>query len=114
MWRLDSTVPAPIGRPSTVTLPELAGMSPATIEMMVVLPAPLGPSSPKVSPRAMWNDTPSTAVNDPKRRTTSVTCNTGASLLCWPTLTTLLRTRVSLTVLAGWGSARVTDVIGVG
>jgi hypothetical protein len=36
--------------------------------MVVVLPAPLGPSSPKISPRATANESPSTAVTSPKRR----------------------------------------------
>ena len=38
-------------RPATVTVPSSAAIRPATIEIVVVLPAPLGPSRPYVSPR---------------------------------------------------------------
>src|SRR6185369_4053438 len=37
--------------PSTVTLPLVGLTMPHTIEISVVLPAPLGPSSAKISPR---------------------------------------------------------------
>jgi hypothetical protein len=37
--------------PSTVTVPEERLTMPQTIEISVVLPAPLGPSSAKISPR---------------------------------------------------------------
>ncbi len=54
----------------TRTVPELALTSPATAEISVVLPAPLGPSSPKNSPSWTWSETPWSAVNDPYRLTT--------------------------------------------
>src|SRR5690606_20076519 len=41
-------------------------------------PAPLGPSNPYVSPGAMRNDTSSTAVRSPKRRTRWATVRTSA------------------------------------
>src|SRR5688500_12457313 len=39
----------------------------------VVLPAPLGPIRPRISPVLMWNETPSRAVTPPKRSVTSST-----------------------------------------
>ena len=39
--------------PSTVTLPEVAFTMPQTMLISVVLPAPFGPSSAKISPRRM-------------------------------------------------------------
>src|SRR6476660_1192343 len=39
----------------------------------VVLPAPLGPIRPRISPVLMWNETPSRALTPPKRRVTSST-----------------------------------------
>jgi hypothetical protein len=43
-------------------------MSPASILMVVVLPAPFGPSSPKTSPSAIVSVSPSTAVKSPNFR----------------------------------------------
>src|SRR3954463_15559492 len=48
--------------PSRSTRPESGGVSPTTIENVVVLPAPLGPSSPTTSPEAIWRFTPLTTV----------------------------------------------------
>ena len=53
------------GRPATLTSPPLRSSRPQTMEMVVVLPAPFGPSSPYVSPRSMWKLTPFTAVRSP-------------------------------------------------
>src|SRR6186713_1416568 len=39
-------------RPSIVTRPAAGGMKPVRIRMVVVLPAPLGPRKPRISPRA--------------------------------------------------------------
>src|SRR6476469_1180990 len=39
----------------------------------VVLPAPLGPMRPRISPVLMWNETPSSAVTPPNLRVTSST-----------------------------------------
>jgi hypothetical protein len=39
--------------PATVTRPELGVTIPQTMLMSVVLPAPFGPSSAKISPRRM-------------------------------------------------------------
>src|SRR2546423_10433259 len=49
------------------------------MEISVVLPAPLGPSRPKNSPRATLKLTPASASTLPKRRATSTT-STAASI----------------------------------
>src|SRR5579875_3427128 len=49
------------------TSPESGATRPAIIATVVVLPAPLGPSRPTVSPAATENDTPSTATFGPYR-----------------------------------------------
>src|SRR5262249_5179806 len=51
--------------PLTDTAPASGRRAPAIMWMVVVLPAPLGPSSPKVSPRASSRLTPSTATTRP-------------------------------------------------
>ena len=52
MRRLMGSVSPASGRPSISTEPESGRTSPAIMETVVVLPAPLGPSSPTVSPGA--------------------------------------------------------------
>src|SRR5579885_3141943 len=47
--------------PSTKTSPEVAGCKRRTVRPVVVLPQPLSPTRPKVSPRLMVNETSSTA-----------------------------------------------------
>src|SRR5271156_1950075 len=59
-WRATS-------KPATQALPSLGGSSVVSIRTNVVLPAPLGPSRPKTSPRRTSKLTLSTAVNWPKR-----------------------------------------------
>src|SRR5687767_1260835 len=61
-------VPGDIGSPSRCTAPEVGAISPASMRSAVVLPAPLGPSSAKISPGFSSNETSSTAVRSPKRR----------------------------------------------
>ena len=39
------------GRPFHVTVPESAVITPSMMRMAVVLPAPLEPTNPKISPR---------------------------------------------------------------
>jgi hypothetical protein len=51
--------------PATLMLPLLGRRIPAIIRIVVVLPAPLGPSRPNSSPRGTWSEIPSTAVNFP-------------------------------------------------
>src|SRR6185503_20058470 len=52
-------------RPAIVTRPEVGFSSPAMMRMVVVLPAPLGPRKPWISPAATSRLTPSTAVKSP-------------------------------------------------
>src|SRR3954462_13118160 len=47
--------------PPPVTLPEVGGMKPVTMRMVVDLPAPLGPRKPRTSPRSTVKVTSSTA-----------------------------------------------------
>ena len=51
----------PQRRPRTSTSPDVASSSPSRISMVVVLPAPLGPSRPKHSPRSTSRSSPRTA-----------------------------------------------------
>ena len=66
-------------RRARATDPASGSSSPAIIEMVVVLPAPLGPSRPYVSPGRDLERHPSTAVCSPNRRTRSLTSRTGVS-----------------------------------
>ena len=45
--------------------------------IVVVLPAPLGPSRPTISPGDTWNETPSTAFSVPKDFARRSTARTG-------------------------------------
>src|SRR5207245_3868174 len=59
--------------PLMVTVP-LVGLSrPAIMRMVVVLPAPLGPRKPWISPGSTERLTPSTAVKEPYDLTTDAT-----------------------------------------
>src|SRR4051812_13386551 len=49
-----------------LTRPEVGGMKPVTMRMVVDLPAPLGPRKPSTSPRSTVNETSSTARFAPK------------------------------------------------
>jgi len=51
-----------MSRPFTVAVPAVGLSSVLSIEMIVVLPAPLGPRRLKISPSSMSNDTLSTAL----------------------------------------------------
>src|SRR5690625_290631 len=64
---------APRGRPRYSTCPEVGDWMPSMISMVVVLPAPLGPSRPKQLPGRMPKDTPATASRAPKRLCRSMT-----------------------------------------
>jgi hypothetical protein len=55
-------------------------MSPASILIVVVLPAPFGPSRPKTSPSAIVRVSPSTAVTSPNLRMRFLVSITSASL----------------------------------
>src|SRR5688572_7189794 len=51
--------------PLMTTRPDVGFRRPAMMRMLVVLPAPLGPRNPWISPGATSRLTPSTAVNEP-------------------------------------------------
>ncbi len=53
--------------PATSPAPSVGARIPHNILIVVDFPAPFGPSSPNTSPWATENETPSTAVNSPKR-----------------------------------------------
>ena len=55
------------GMPATVADPLVGAMSVPSVRTVVVLPAPLGPRKPKISPRPTSNDTSSTATRSPNR-----------------------------------------------
>ena len=65
--------------PATCSEPLVAGNNPHSIRNVVVLPAPLGPNRPKISPRRTSNEVLATAVKSPKRRTRSLTTMTGSA-----------------------------------
>src|SRR4051812_17126701 len=54
-------------RPSTRATPPSGTSSVARIDSRVVLPAPLGPSSPKIAPRSTCSDTPRSAAVSRRR-----------------------------------------------
>src|SRR5215469_10838923 len=64
-------------QPATVTLPLSADRTPARIRMQVVLPAPSGPTKPKISPEATLKSRPSIA-RTPGNRFTSPRTSTSA------------------------------------
>src|SRR5579863_4940940 len=66
-------------KPATNARPSLGGSRVVSIRTIVVLPAPLGPSSPKTSPRRTSKLTWSTAVKAPKRLVRSLVCIAGDS-----------------------------------
>src|SRR6266542_4012482 len=53
--------------PATIAVPLVGRMRPQSMRMVVVLPEPLGPRMPKISPAWIVNETWSTAVTAPKR-----------------------------------------------
>src|SRR5689334_6994875 len=59
--------------PLIVIRPAVGLSSPAIMRMVVVLPAPLGPRKPWISPGSTERLTPSTAVNDPYLLTSAST-----------------------------------------
>src|ERR1700722_15925835 len=65
--------------PVTYPCPSVGTISVVSIRTIVVLPAPLGPSSPKTSPRRTSKLTLSTAVKAPKRLVRSLVCIAGDS-----------------------------------
>jgi len=51
--------------PSTRTVPDVAGMKPVMMRIVVVFPAPLGPRNPRICPLPAVNETPSMALRSP-------------------------------------------------
>ena len=51
--------------PSTFAVPAVGSVRPSNIRIVVVLPAPFGPSRPNTSPRSMRSDRWSTATLSP-------------------------------------------------
>src|SRR5574338_1147951 len=80
MAPFSAVVPGPSGLPSTSTSPPSRARTPQIMEMVVVLPAPFGPSRPYVSPGAIWKPTPSTAARSPNRLRRSVATRTGLAV----------------------------------
>ena len=58
---LISSSCAGMGMPSSSIAPEVGGMSPISMRMVVDLPAPFGPRNPKKQPRGTLRFRPSTA-----------------------------------------------------
>ena len=56
-----------MSKPATVIRPDEAVVKPAIMRIVVVLPAPLGPRKPTISPFSTVNETSWTMVFDPKR-----------------------------------------------
>src|SRR5713101_8260459 len=69
-------------RPWTHAAPALSGKRPVSILMTVVLPLPLGPRNPKISPFSTRKLTSLTAVNLPNRRTRCSARMAGTAPLC--------------------------------
>src|SRR4249920_2522521 len=57
-----------MSKPTTVPEPPLGSRMPHSMRMVVDLPAPFGPSTPKISPRLTCSDTSRTATSDPNLR----------------------------------------------
>ena len=66
-------------RPRTEIAPESGTCRPSIISIVVVLPAPFGPSRPKISPFRTWNETPPTALTVPYDFRTSSTAMTASA-----------------------------------
>jgi hypothetical protein len=72
-WRIMSA-------PRISIRPALGRISPRSMPIVVVLPAPLPPSRPTMRPAPRAKETPSTAVVAPKRLTSPSTSITGESM----------------------------------
>src|SRR5712691_3716424 len=66
-WQILSGVSPPISSPRRRTAPAVGGSAPDTQLNSVVLPEPLGPMSPRISPSRTSHDTALSAVNPPNR-----------------------------------------------
>src|SRR5487761_2474919 len=88
--------------PSMSTRPRSGRISVYRQRSVVVLPAPLGPSSPVISPSRALNDTPSTATTLPKRLCKSITSI--MALILW---------RRAIEVDVGGSRPQVIDALGI-
>src|SRR4051794_12398832 len=83
VWRLipmrgfTSSARVATSTPRTIACPPSGARSPSRISTVVVLPAPFGPSRPKISPAATWKSMPSTATMSPYRLISPRTSTTG-------------------------------------
>src|SRR5258705_4022994 len=88
MRRLTGLASPPMRSPAIVTTPLSGGVRPQSIATVVDLPAPLGPSSPTISPLFTSSETPATATLAPYDFQRSVTSSIGG--LCRTPLYTAL------------------------
>ena len=65
MWRRTSSESLNTSKPAMRAVPDVAGMNPVRIRIVVVLPAPFGPRKPRISPLFTVNEIWSTAVTEP-------------------------------------------------
>ena len=80
-WR-SSSAPVAQFSPSSSTVPASGAVSPSQISMVVVLPAPFGPSRPKHSPRVTSRSRPSTATTSAKALRSPRSRSDGPFSLC--------------------------------
>src|ERR1700733_11296743 len=76
--RMVRAPPSAHGFPSTQISPESALDPPEMIEIRVLFPAPLSPTSPSTSPRSRDSETPRSATTGPNRLVMSETSSAGA------------------------------------
>ena len=67
MWRFTCSACEATSKPATTALPSDGRLSPQSMRMAVVLPAPLAPRNPNISPRLTLKDIWSVATKLPKR-----------------------------------------------
>src|ERR1039458_364165 len=81
MWSLTDCDWRAASKPATRALPSVGSSSPQSRRSVVVLPAPSGPTRPKISPWATDKSRWSTAVSSPKRRVRPVVSMMGCMAL---------------------------------
>src|SRR6185369_16431292 len=79
MRRLISSGSVAMSKPTTRPVPPVGSRIPHSMRMVVDLPAPLGPSTPKISPRRTCSETSRTAHCWPKRRDSRSVSTTSSS-----------------------------------
>src|SRR4051812_27284831 len=68
-------------KPTTVALPPVGSRIPQSMRMVVDLPAPFGPRTPKISPRSTVSETSRTATRRPKVRDRFSALTMGSALI---------------------------------